>query len=185
MAKKAEQSEYPSKSNSRYIEFMMAIMPTKPLDSNDVPEMRRRFLNYLEQCKIFDMKVGNMNAYVAIGIDRRTAFDWVNNRQTFKPERAEFIRQVQDMCGGYREAMMQDGKLNPVTGIFWQKNFDGFKDQQEIITTQQSVLGELPDVAKLQQRYLDNAHCTELELPEKAQKEPTKKSRKSEKAQKG
>ena len=28
---------------------------------------------------------------------------------------------------------MADGKLNPVTGIFWQKNFDGLKDQQDIV----------------------------------------------------
>lgn len=28
---------------------------------------------------------------------------------------------------------MSDGKINPVTGIFWQKNWDGLKDQQEVI----------------------------------------------------
>lgn len=185
MAKPAEQSEYPSKSNARYIEFMMAIMPTEPLDPSDVPEMRRRFKHYLEQCQIFDMKIGNMNAYVAIGITRQMAFNWANNIRAYNPERAAFIQQVQDMCGGYREAMMQDGKINPVTGIFWQKNHDGLKDQQEVVTVQKSALGELPDMEKLQQKYLDNAHCAELTIPEKAQKEPAKRTRKTEKAQKG
>lgn len=28
---------------------------------------------------------------------------------------------------------MSDGKINPVTGIFWQKNWDGLKDQQEVV----------------------------------------------------
>ena len=28
---------------------------------------------------------------------------------------------------------MSDGKINPVTGIFWQKNWDGLKDQQDVV----------------------------------------------------
>ena len=32
-----------------------------------------------------------------------------------------------------REQLAASGKLNPVTAIFWQKNFDGLKDQQEVI----------------------------------------------------
>lgn len=186
MAKKAEQSEYPSKGNTRYIEFLTAIMPTDPLDPLDVPEMRRRFKKYLETCAQFDMKVGNMNAYLAIGITKQKAFEWLNGSSASQyPERALFIEQVKTICSGYREAMMQDGKLNPVTGIFWQKNFDGLKDVQETITTTRSVLGDLPDMEKLQKKYLDNAHYTELSIPEKAQKEPVKRTTtKAEKAQK-
>lgn len=32
-----------------------------------------------------------------------------------------------------REQLMADGKVNAVAGIFWQKNYDGLKDQQEVI----------------------------------------------------
>ena len=32
-----------------------------------------------------------------------------------------------------REQLAASGKLNPVTAIFWQKNFDGLKDQQEVV----------------------------------------------------
>ena len=28
---------------------------------------------------------------------------------------------------------MADGKIFPATGIFWQKNWDGLKDQQEVV----------------------------------------------------
>lgn len=37
---------------------------------------------------------------------------------------------------------MANGKLNPVTGIFWQKNFDGMKDTQEVVLTPNNPLGE-------------------------------------------
>ena len=51
---------------------------------------------------------------------------------------------------------MQDGKVNPVTGIFWQKNYDGLKDQQEHVITPNNVLGDRPDPVRLQQKYLDS-----------------------------
>ena len=165
----AEQQSYPGRGNARYIEFLTAITPDKPLDHRDVEEMKRRFNHYLKVCGEFDMKVGNLNAYYAIGISRQLAAVWVHDTKPQNAERQEFIERVQQICGGYREILMQDGKVNPVTGIFWQKNFDGFRDQQEVITTQVSLLGDAPDLEKLQKKYLDNSHFEAL--PEKSQKE--------------
>ena len=165
----AEQQPYPAKGNARYIDFLMAISPEGQLDPHDVEEMKRRFKHYLKTCGEFDMKVGNMNAYYAIGISRQQASMWVHDTKPQNAERRDFIEQVQSICGGYREILMQDGKVNPVTGIFWQKNFDGFRDQQEVITTQVSLLGDAPDLEKLQKKYLDNSHFEAL--PEKSQKE--------------
>ena len=70
---------------------------------------------------------------------------------------------------------MEDGKVNPVTGIFWQKNYDGLKDQQEVVLTPNTnPLGEQKDAEALKQKYLENTYgVTEglpaddvLELPE-------------------
>ena len=165
----AEQQEYPStkNKNARYIEFLSEITPKEPLDYSDVKEMERRFAHYLAVCANFDMKVGNLTAYYAIGIDRKTAYNWVHRVQN-NPERQAFIEKVQAVCGTYREFLMQDGQINPVTGIFWQKNFDEFRDQQEIVAVQQPVLGELTDMTRLQQKYLDNASHAELDEPKKA-----------------
>ena len=55
---------------------MQAILPTEPLDRDDVEEMERRFAFYLEMCAQWDMKVGNMAAYAAIGIDKADAYEW-------------------------------------------------------------------------------------------------------------
>ena len=57
---------------------------------------------------------------------------------------------------------MEDGKVNPVTGIFWQKNYDGMKDQQEVVLTpNQNVLGDGIDAERLKQKYLENAEIAE------------------------
>jgi len=54
---------------------------------------------------------------------------------------------------------MEDGKINPVTGIFWQKNYDGLRDQQEVVLTpNQSPLGEQKDAESLRQKYLESTY---------------------------
>jgi hypothetical protein len=53
--------------------------------------------------------------------------------------------------------MMVDGKLNPVTGIFHQVNYDGLRDvkQQEILVSQNNVLGAARTAEELGSAYLD------------------------------
>lgn len=157
--------DLPEGYNTRRIRFMQAILPTEPLDHNDVEEMERRFNRYLELCAQWDMKVGNMAAYAAIGIDKSDAYEWTN-RNMGNPARTAFIKKVQKVCAMYREGLMEDGKVNPVTGIFWQKNYDGMKDQQEVVLTPNtSPLGEQADAEALKQKYLENTYGI-AELPE-------------------
>lgn len=166
--------DLPEGYNARKIRFMKIILPTEPLDHNDVEEMERRFARYLELCAQWDMKIGNQAAYAAIGIDKGTAWEWAN-RNLGNPARTDFVKKVQQICAMYREGLMEDGKVNPVTGIFWQKNYDGLKDQQEVVLTPNTnPLGEQKDAEALKQKYLENTYgVTEglpatdvLELPE-------------------
>lgn len=158
--------EIPEEYNTRRIKFMQIILPTEPLDCNDVAEMERRFARYLELCAQWNMKVGNMAAYAAIGIDKDTAYEWTT-RRTMNPERTRFVKKVQQVCALYREGLMEDGKVNPVTGIFWQKNYDGLKDQQEVVLTPNNPLGEAQNAEELRQKYLESADI--VELPESAE----------------
>lgn len=155
--------------NTRRIRFMQAILPKEPLDYDDVAEMERRFYRYLEMCAEWDMKVGNQAAYAAIGISKELAWEWVNRTQA-NPARHDFLKKVQTICAMYREGLMEDGKVNPVTGIFWQKNYDGMKDQQEVVLTPNtSPLGEQQDAEALKQKYLENTYGIAGELPESAE----------------
>lgn len=160
--------DLPEGYNSRRIRFMSLIMPTEPLDNNDVDEMERRFNRYLELCAEWDMKIGNQAAYAAIGINKGLAWEWAN-RNLGNPRRTDFIKKVQQICAMYREGLMEDGKVNPVTGIFWQKNYDGMKDQQEVVLTPNtSPLGEPQDAEALKQKYLENTYGV-AELPEETE----------------
>lgn len=153
--------DLPEGYNSRMIQFTMEIMPSEKLDYNDIEEMERRFKHYLETCAKYDMKIGNQAAYAAIGIDKGIAWEWVN-RCTTNPARTDFIKKVQKVCALYREGLMQDGKVNPVTGIFWQKNYDGMKDQTEMVLTPNNPLGDSADTEALARKYLDNADIVDV-----------------------
>ena len=167
--------------NQRRIEFLLVISQLPKISTNDLPALRKRFYDYLDLCVKYNMKVGNMAAYAAIGIDKADAYEW-SNRNLGNPARTAFIKKVQKVCAMYREGLMEDGKVNPVTGIFWQKNYDGMKDQQEVVLTPNtSPLGEQKDAEALKQKYLENTYGVAelpegaaLELPESAegQKEP-------------
>lgn len=148
---------------------MQAILPTEPLDHDDVEEMERRFKHYLAKCAEWDMKIGNQAAYAAIGINKDLVYEWTVRRQT-NPRRTEFVKKVQQFCAMYREGLMEDGKVNPVTGIFWQKNYDGMKDQQEVVLTPNtSPLGDQTDAEALKQKYLANTYGVTESLPEGAE----------------
>ena len=64
---------------------------------------------------------------------------------------------------------MQDGKVNPVTGIFWQKNYDGLRDQQEVVVTPNNPLGEMGDTERIKQKYLENTYNILPEVAESAE----------------
>lgn len=159
-------AEIPEEYNAKRIRFMLEILPKEPLDCNDVAEMERRFDRYLRLCSEWGMKIGNQAAYAAIGIDAATAYEWVT-RRTANPARYDFVKKVKQVCALYREGLMEDGKVNPVTGIFWQKNYDGLKDQQEVVLTPNNPLGEAQNAEQLKQKYLESAEI--VELPESAE----------------
>jgi hypothetical protein len=152
------------------VEFLEKITPTEPLNIHDVDEMQRRFDRYLRLCGEYDKKPGNMGAYLAIGINKDQAWDWANVDKG-DSKRALFIKNVQQKCAFIRESLMNDNKVQPATGIFWQKNYDGLRDQQEVVVTPNNPLGELKDAESLQRKYLDSAYG----LVEQVDTEPEKK----------
>ena len=69
-----------------------------------------------------------MSAYAAIGMDHRT-FDIFSRSDD--PEVKEFCVAVRRTCAMFRENMVSENKINPVIGIFWQRNYDGLRNDTE------------------------------------------------------
>ena len=58
---------------------------------------------------------------------------------------------------------MQNGKINPVSGIFLMKNNFGYADKQEVIVTPNNPLGDTKDTKELQEAYIEGSIVDETE----------------------
>lgn len=52
--------------------------------------------------------------------------------------------------------MGANGKLNPATLIWWQKNYDGFVDKTETVVTPNNPLGMAEDPKEIEKRIIDS-----------------------------
>ena len=120
--------------------FIAAILKSRDIardaDVNNIDTLYSCLHRYLQYCFENNIKFGNMSAYAACGIDKQTVWAWESgSKRKNDPRYAEFARYVRQVCAEYREMLMSEGKLNPVTGIWWQKNYDGLTDNPTVVVT--------------------------------------------------
>ena len=137
--------------NSKYAKAISIIASWPKPDKENIEDLEQRLEEYLSFCYNNDVKIGNQMCYLALGIDKDDVYNWENGR-TRTPRHSDFIKKVKKICAAYRECLMQDGKVNPVTGIFWQKNYDGLKDQQDLVLTPNQRLSDM-DTATIAEKY--------------------------------
>lgn len=89
------------------------------IDTKDPEQLRDRTLKYLQYCIDNNIKPGNLGLYNAWGLTKGE----VSNIQRREPSSARtgVIKKSRQIMSQIREQLMSDGKINPVTGIFWQK----------------------------------------------------------------
>lgn len=111
-------------------------------DRHDLVSLRSCFLAYLKLCQKNKISVSNLAAYASMNMD-------IHSFQAFStkddPEIREFCRWVRRTCAMFREALVSENKLNPVIGIFWQRNYDGLRndtEQVQAIREQEDFSGE-------------------------------------------
>lgn len=136
--------------------FMMVVQNISAgRDIKDTNDLRRRFYTYCALSEACGMRLGNMNAYHAMGITMQQAYSWKIGGAGSTPERRELIAEVDSVCSGSREMLASMGQINPVLAIFWQKNFDGLRDVQEHSVYQGDPLGEKRSAAEIAEQYSD------------------------------
>lgn len=111
------------------------------------------FHEYLELCEANGQRVGNLQAYSAIGLGTSDVLSWA--RGELGPDKKAFAEYVRSICADYREMLAQDGKVHPALAIFWQRNFDGLSNDDVDYRAKDDKLGELRDVDDLKAKYKD------------------------------
>ena len=117
--------------NAREIEHIIRVNEiASHADRNDLLSLKSCFIAYLKLCQEDGFKVMNLSAYASMGMDFVTFHNFAKRNN---PEVKEFVRFVRTTCAMFRESSISENKLNPVIGIFWQRNFDGLRNDTEQI----------------------------------------------------
>jgi hypothetical protein len=91
----------------------------------------------------------------ALGIDRATFYRWgTGESKAGGADNRNLIKKARAILEELWEDYMLNGKINPVTGIFLGKNHFGYKDQQEVVVTPQTPLGEQTSAEELRDKYI-------------------------------
>lgn len=141
--------------NAKYTSFLRQCMVISlHCDQSNADSMRQCFYEYIQLAQQADIKISNQAAYLALGIKPDVAKAWMQ-RASGTIDQQSLLAEVNQVCAAYREVAANDNKINVAWAIFSAKNYDGMKDEQEVITKQDLPLGEKRSAKEISERYRD------------------------------
>lgn len=135
---------------------MLALYQLPPIDSDDPRQVEQRITDYFNFCAERDMKPSVASMAMSLGVDRRTMWNWqVGNTHKTKEVR-DIIKRAYNMLNAMIEEYMQNGKINPIAGIFFLKNHFGYDDKTEVVVTPKTPLGDPESRDEIEKKYLES-----------------------------
>lgn len=139
--------------NSKFTRHNRMLYELVPVTFESAEEVKERTITYLDICEQNDMKPSVAGYALALGIDRVTLWRIVKGVIVKPSEVSNVLKRAYDLLNAQMEDYMQNGKINPVSGIFLMKNAWGYKDKQEIEVSANHGDAESPD--QLASKYAD------------------------------
>jgi len=141
--------------NRRFILFSLSLADLPKIDMTDLDQVNERIRTYFEMAAEADMKPSVASLAVAFGISRAWLYQIVNGNVKKYTHCIEPIKKAVQILDAQMVDYMQNGKINPVSGIFLMKNNFGYKDQSEIVVKPSTEM-QNGDPAEIRERYLDS-----------------------------
>lgn len=126
--------------NSRFLRFAMASLNLPPIDISDANQVEKRIQEYFAFCIENDRKPNIVGMANWLGVDRDTVASWRRGEYRVASHSTlikKYITLLEELWVDY----MQNGKVNPASGIFLGKNCFGYKDVQDVVVTPNNPLG--------------------------------------------
>lgn len=139
----------------KYMNNALEIFNLPPIDTDDAEAVGVRLGEYFTICGKNGMKPSVAGMAMALGISRITLWEWVTTGRK-GAEVTNTLKRGYQLLNQVMEDYMQNGQINPVAGIFLMKNNFNYRDQQEMVVTPNTPLGELRNTEDLRQKYLDS-----------------------------
>lgn len=148
--------------NAKYLAHSLKMWDWPKIDLKDPLQVRDRAMKYFQSCEDDDMKPSVSGLAFAFGLDRRRLWEIVNGvvgrhpaTRDVNPESLDLLKNAYQMLTIQMESYMQDGKINPVSGIFLMKNNMDYKDKQEVVLTPGTDSGDSATPEQLREKYLE------------------------------
>ena len=142
--------------NRKYILHSLRLADLPKVNLTSVEEVAQRIKDYFTICAEDDMKPSVAGLALAMDIDRRYLWEIREGKKGKTPEVADTLKKAMKILDLQMVDYMQNGKINPVSGIFLMKNNFGYADKQEVVLTPNSPLGDTKDQKELEEQYLDS-----------------------------
>ena len=128
--------------NTRFLRFALASWDLPPIDISDPDQVRERIGMYFNHCAENDRKPQVVGLCNWLGISRDTLNKWV--RGEYRGEtHSDIIKRAVAMIEEQWADYMQNGKINPASGIFLAKNWYGYKDTADVVITPNNPMQDL------------------------------------------
>ena len=142
--------------NRRYIEHSLKLARLEKVDLTSTEQVAQRIETYFMICAEDDMKPSVAGIALALDIDRRYLWEIREGKKGKNPDVADTLKKAMKILDLQMVDYMQNGKINPVSGIFLMKNNFGYADKQEVVLTPNNPLGDVKDTKELEERYIES-----------------------------
>lgn len=158
--------------NTMYLQQSLELMNLPTIDIHDPVAVQERLNEFFQIMAKYDTKPTVAGMAMALGMDRRTLWAIRNDQPTggagyksaLPSEVADLIKKSYLLMENLWENYMQNGKINPVSGIFLGKNNFGYQDKTEYVLTPNTQQDNDYDPDSIRQRYLiDSANDSDTE----------------------
>lgn len=154
--------------NRKFMTINQELLYMDNIDLNDAEQVKARLAEYFELYARFDVKPTVVGMAIALnghnrqwlwGVTHDAPPSGSGKLENLPPAITNLIKKAYFSLENSWETYMQNGKINPVAGIFLGKNNFAYKDQTEHIVTPNTGQDEI-NTEEIKQRYLSDKSDT-------------------------
>lgn len=149
--------------NAKYLNHNIELYKLPTISLQDEEAVANRVDEYFAICAKNDMKPSVASLALALGVNRKYLWEIRTGNKGKNPRVADLLKKAVDFLDSQMVDYMQNGKINPVSGIFIMKNTLGYTDKQEVVITPNTPLGDEGDEKQLEEKYNDSIIIDEYE----------------------
>lgn len=144
--------------NATTISFTLELTSLEKINIENPTELKARIKEYFELCSDYNIKPSPSGLALSIGLNRTELEDYLYRRNGHdNEETSKVLTAAMAMLEAILVDYVQNGLIQPATGIFLLSNNHGYQDVKKVnITPVGSPLGAIKDKAEIEKKYIES-----------------------------